>query len=134
MLLKALAGFGAVNGAGEVEYVTLTGKSPAKFPPAAAGGRKLVMRRAVEAANDEGFAINACPSKFAAVVGESGGPKNPPSITIGTPAVVRLSLDSWKLSGEVLTMVGRTGCTCRQNVELGGTVFTLIEVLLLEIC
>jgi hypothetical protein len=32
MLLKALAGFGAVNGVGEVEYITLAGKSPAKFP------------------------------------------------------------------------------------------------------
>ena len=31
-------------------------------------------------------------------------------------------------------MVGRTGTICRQNVEFGGTVVTLIEVLLLETC
>src|SRR5258708_3833382 len=131
MLLTAVAGFCAVNGLGGVGLVTLNGKRPAKFPLPAAGGRKLVMRRAVEAANVEEFVINACPSKFAAIMGESGGPKYPPSMTNGRPAVWP-SLDSSKLSGEVLTMVGRTGRICKQNVELAGTEFTFIEVLLLK--
>ncbi len=76
MLLKALAGFGAVNGAGEVVYVTLTGKSPAKFPPASGAGRKLLIRRAVcTTLDDDELGSKACPLKLAAMVGESGGPK-----------------------------------------------------------
>src|SRR6266478_7670725 len=86
-LVKAVAGVGAVNGPGDVVYWTPNEYKPAVWPVPPGAGKKPATRRAVEADTVEELVSKACPLKLVATVGESEGPKKPPSIANGTPPV-----------------------------------------------
>src|SRR5207248_1943391 len=84
-LVKAVDGVGAANGPGDVVYWTPNEYKPAVCPVPLGAGKKPAIRRAVEADTVEEFVSRACPLKLVATVGESEGPKKPPSMVKGTP-------------------------------------------------
>src|SRR5713226_9951289 len=128
-LVNAVVGVGTRNGPGDDVYCTPNEYKPAVWPVPLGAGRKPVRRRDVEAASVEELVSNVCPLKLVATVGESGGPKKPPSIVNGTPPVWP-SVACSKLPGVEPTIVGRTGTMSSGN----GPPVTLTEGLLVVTC
>ena len=85
-MVKAVVGVGALKGPGDVVYCTPNGYKPAVWPVPLGTVREPVRRRAVEELLER-LVTTVCPLKLVATVGESGGPKKPPSSENGTPLV-----------------------------------------------